>query len=124
TGGFGGNTGIADAHNLAWKLAAVLDGSAGPGLLATYDPERRPTAAMTVEQSYTRYVLRVDSTLPQDDLAPPLDDAAIELGAVYHSAAVAPSVADPAAPPLDDPRAPSGRLGTRLPHLPVAWKGA
>src|SRR5690606_14895536 len=35
-----------------------------------------------------------------------------------------PSVADPAAPPLDDPRAPSGRLGTRLPHLPVAWKGA
>jgi hypothetical protein len=79
---------------------------------------------MTVEQAYTRYVLRVDSTLPQDDLAPPLDDAAIELGAVYHSAAVAPSVADPAAPPLDDPRAPSGRLGARLPHVPVTWKGA
>lgn len=71
TGGFGGNTGIADAHNLAWKLAAVLDGSAGPGLLASYDAERRPSAALTVEQAYTRYVLRVDSTLPQEDLAPP-----------------------------------------------------
>ena len=42
TGGFGGNTGVADAHNLAWKLASVLDGSAGPGLLETYDAERRP----------------------------------------------------------------------------------
>ena len=31
TGGFGGNTGVADAHNLAWKLAMVLDGSAEPG---------------------------------------------------------------------------------------------
>jgi len=124
TGGFGGNTGIADAHNLAWKLAAVLDGSAGPGLLATYDAERRPAAALTVEQAYTRYVLRVDSTLPQDDLAPPLDDASIELGIVYRSAAIAPSVADPTAPPVDDPRTPSGRLGTRLPHIPITWNGA
>ena len=33
TGGFGGNTGVQDGHNLAWKLAAVLDGSAGPELL-------------------------------------------------------------------------------------------
>src|SRR5262245_42860429 len=39
TGGFGGNTGIADAHNLAWKLALLLEGVAGPGLLATYDAE-------------------------------------------------------------------------------------
>ena len=45
TGGFGGNTGVADAHNLAWKLALVLDGSAGPGLLQTYDAERRPVAS-------------------------------------------------------------------------------
>ena len=41
-GGFGGNTGIQDAHNLAWKLAAVINGEAGPGLLDTYDAERRP----------------------------------------------------------------------------------
>ena len=35
TGGYGANTGIADAHNLAWKLAAVIKGQAGPDLLAT-----------------------------------------------------------------------------------------
>jgi 2-polyprenyl-6-methoxyphenol hydroxylase-like FAD-dependent oxidoreductase len=39
-GGQGMNTGIGDAINLAWKLAAVLHGAAGDGLLATYEPER------------------------------------------------------------------------------------
>jgi hypothetical protein len=39
-GGQGMNTGIGDAVNLAWKLAAVLDGSARDSLLATYEPER------------------------------------------------------------------------------------
>ena len=63
TGGFGGNTGVADAHNLAWKLALVLDGSAGPGLLETYDAERRPVGELTVEQAYTRYVVRLDPEL-------------------------------------------------------------
>src|SRR5262249_48332962 len=41
-GGFGANTGIEDAHNLAWKLAAVLSGESTPRLLDTYDAERRP----------------------------------------------------------------------------------
>jgi 2-polyprenyl-6-methoxyphenol hydroxylase-like FAD-dependent oxidoreductase len=44
-GGQGMNTGIQDAVNLAWKLAAVLDGTAPPELLDSYDPERRPVAA-------------------------------------------------------------------------------
>lgn len=39
--GQGMNSGIRDAHNLSWKLAAVLRGTAGPGLLATYEQERR-----------------------------------------------------------------------------------
>jgi hypothetical protein len=43
-GGFGANTAIQDAHNLAWKLAAVLNGRAGPALLDTYEAERRPIA--------------------------------------------------------------------------------
>lgn len=43
-GAQGMNTGIQDAFNLAWKLAAVLDGTAGPGLLDTYEAERRPMA--------------------------------------------------------------------------------
>ena len=41
-GGFGGNTGIQDAHNLAWKLAAVVKGEAGPALLDSYEAERLP----------------------------------------------------------------------------------
>ncbi|WP_319434348.1 FAD-dependent monooxygenase [Mycobacterium sp. RTGN5] len=41
TGAQGMNTGIQDAHNLAWKLALALQGVASPGLLASYDAERR-----------------------------------------------------------------------------------
>ena len=81
TGGFGGNTGIADAHNLAWKLAMVLDGSAGFRLLDSYETERKPQCELIVEQAYARYVKRVDPSLSAPNLAPLLDDAAIELGA-------------------------------------------
>ncbi|HTN87978.1 MAG TPA: FAD-dependent oxidoreductase [Sorangium sp.] len=51
TGGFGANTGIQDAANLAWKLAAVVRGQAGAGLLATYDAERRPVGVATANQA-------------------------------------------------------------------------
>ena len=118
TGGFGGNTGVADAHNLAWKLAMVTKGQAGPGLLASYDEERRPIGALTVEQAYTRYVLRVDPSLPQDDLQPALDDASIELGAVYRSGGVADTSTPDA--PLADPRARTWAPGTRAPHVELA----
>ena len=50
-GGQGANTGIADAHNLAWKLAAVLRGQAKPRLLDTYDRERRPIGRFAAEMS-------------------------------------------------------------------------
>jgi hypothetical protein len=115
TGGFGGNTGMADAHNLAWKLALVLRGAAGPALLETYDAERRPISHLTVEQAYTRYALRVDPTLPQDDMMPPLEDPAIELGSIYRSSAVA-SDAEPDQP-LDDPHARTWTVGARVPHI-------
>jgi 2-polyprenyl-6-methoxyphenol hydroxylase-like FAD-dependent oxidoreductase len=118
TGGFGGNTGVADAHNLAWKLAFVTRGQAGPGLLDTYDAERRPIAALTVEQAYTRYALRVDPTLPRDDLMPPLDDPAIELGAIYRSTAV--DADDTPEKPLDDPHARTWTVGARVPHVLLA----
>jgi 2-polyprenyl-6-methoxyphenol hydroxylase-like FAD-dependent oxidoreductase len=115
TGGFGGNTGVADAHNLAWKLAMVASGEAGEALLDSYDSERRPAAELVVEQAYARYVQRVDPSLPADDLAPLLDDAAIELGTVYRSTAVV--GADGGPDPLDDPHAPSAHPGTRMPHV-------
>ena len=57
-GGFGGNTGIHDAHNLAWKLAQVIRGHAHPRLLDSYASERRPVAHFTVEQAFSRYVAR------------------------------------------------------------------
>ncbi|MEZ5599041.1 MAG: FAD-dependent monooxygenase [Pseudomonadales bacterium] len=53
TGGLGLNTGIADAHNLTWKLASVLRGVAHHTLLDTYDAERRPIAGINSHQSVT-----------------------------------------------------------------------
>jgi putative polyketide hydroxylase len=44
TGGFGINTGLADIHNLAWKLAWTLNGEAPRSLLDSYEPERRSVA--------------------------------------------------------------------------------
>ena len=51
TGGLGLNTAIQDAHNLAWKLAAVLNGAADASLLETYEAERQPVAARNVQRS-------------------------------------------------------------------------
>ncbi len=51
TGGFGMNTGVQDAHNLAWKIAGVLRGWADPALLDTYESERRPVARFNADQS-------------------------------------------------------------------------
>jgi 2-polyprenyl-6-methoxyphenol hydroxylase-like FAD-dependent oxidoreductase len=121
TGGFGGNTGVADAHNLAWKLAMVLNGEAGEALLDSYDAERRPIGELTVEQAYSRYVLRVDPSLGKDDIAPPLDDPAIELGAIYRSEAVVGRSSGDAL--VEDPRHPSGTPGTRLAHVELQRDG-
>jgi 2,4-dichlorophenol 6-monooxygenase len=49
TGGLGLNSGIQDAYNLCWKIAAVLQGRAGTGLLDTYADERRPVDAANIE---------------------------------------------------------------------------
>ena len=51
TGGLGLNTGVADAHNLVWKIAAVEAGWAEPSILDTYEAERRPVAQFNCDQS-------------------------------------------------------------------------
>ncbi|GGX26853.1 FAD-dependent monooxygenase [Streptomyces noursei] len=51
SGALGLNTGVQDAHNLAWKLALVLDGRAGAALLDSYEAERRPVAERVVERA-------------------------------------------------------------------------
>jgi len=105
-GGFGGNTGIHDAHNLAWKLALVLKGIAGPELLSTYESERRPASAFTVEQAYSRYVTRAAAYLGTAGMQPLEDDLNIELGYCYG-----------AGPLHENPRESKGRPGTRAPHV-------
>jgi len=55
TGGLGLNTGVQDAHNLAWKVAAVLHGRARPQLLDTYECERRPVAQTNLEHSVRNF---------------------------------------------------------------------
>jgi len=116
TGGFGGNTGVQDAHNLAWKLARVLDGRASAALLSTYEDERRPVATLSVEQAYTRYVLRTDPSLGKEQVQPLVGDLDIELGYRYRSAAIIPEPDDNGSVHLN-PRESRGLPGTRAPHV-------
>ncbi|HWL01507.1 MAG TPA: FAD-dependent monooxygenase [Microbacteriaceae bacterium] len=121
-GGYGGNTGIQDAHNLAWKLASVLRGEAGPELLATYEAERRPVARFTAEQAYARYVARAAPSLKELGVEPTVSDANIDLGYRYRSSAIV-EEADQAFEVQGDPREAGGLPGTRAPHHPVELDG-
>lgn len=55
TGGYGLNTGVQDAHNLAWKLAAVLNKGTSPRLLESYETERKPIAEYNCAQSVSNH---------------------------------------------------------------------
>lgn len=90
-GGFGGNTGIQDAHNLAWKLALVLQGRAGEDLLlSTYHDERHHVVKKTIDQVYVRYMIRTTPDLMTDDtkLEDEVPEPHLELGYRYHSRAL------------------------------------
>jgi FAD-dependent monooxygenase len=52
TGGYGMNTGIGDAVDIGWKLAAVFNGWAGPTLLDSYELERKPVAITNRDMSF------------------------------------------------------------------------
>jgi len=117
TGAFGSNTGIQDAHNLAWKLAAVLEGWAGPGLLETYEAERRPVALATAERASAR---SAEHQHPGYDVSPGGGGRqpgmlAIVLGYRYASGAVCGAPADAQAVPAEF--RPSAEPGSRAPHL-------
>ncbi|MFJ9867235.1 FAD-dependent oxidoreductase [Streptomyces sp. NPDC101165] len=118
TGAFGSNTGIQDAHNLAWKLAAVLAGWAGPGLLDSYDTERRPVALATSARASAR---SVEHSHPGFAPAPGVGAGKrggilnVVLGYHYpHGAALG---TDPEQPVVPDALDLTGRPGTRAPHL-------
>ncbi|MGW4749775.1 FAD-dependent monooxygenase [Streptomyces sp. NPDC004290] len=65
TGAQGMNTGVQDACNLAWKLALVVRGGAGPELLGTYDAERRPVGEEVVGRT-VRHAVRGIEADPED----------------------------------------------------------
>jgi len=125
TGGFGGNTGIQDAYNIAWKIDAVLQQSAGDTLLDTYDAERRPVADRTMAQALARlqaWFKDPGKKLPPAE--PIVDDYAVMFGYRYSSGAVISDGDDASRGAFfEDPRHPSGRPGSRAAHLVVEREG-
>jgi 2-polyprenyl-6-methoxyphenol hydroxylase-like FAD-dependent oxidoreductase len=142
TGGFGMNTGIQEAIDLAWKLEARLAGWGGARLLASYEPERRPIAARNVHEAGGNLARMLS---PRDNLPPPeiftpgdAGDAArrvfgakftetmrrewftigIQLGYRYENSPII--VPDGTAAPPDEPATytQTARPGHRAPH---AW---
>ncbi|MFH9864198.1 FAD-dependent oxidoreductase [Streptomyces sp. NPDC017202] len=125
TGAFGSNTGIQDAHNLAWKLAAVLGGWAGHRLLDSYDLERRPVAEATSARAAVR-----SAEHSHPGFAPPAGAGAggpqrgilnVALGYRYPQGAVVGT--DPTSPVVPEKLALDGAPGTRAPHLWVRHEG-
>ena len=141
TGGYGMNTGIGDACDLGWKLAAVLQGFAGPALLDSYEAERRPVGLRNREGSRRHNETRrqiaqlyreasiYGDTPPSDAAMDQLgraiaaignaenESGGIELGYAY---AGSPAIDnDPAAIAPDDPGRyqPSTVPGVRLPSV-------
>ena len=143
-GGFGMNTGVGDAVDLGWKLAAVLAGWGGPKLLDSYEPERRPIGMRNVQEAsemrsgYDQALnvsplLDADTeegrTLREKARAAILrtrakefqnDSPGIELGYSYDGSPIC--VADgAAAPPFDHGiYNPTTRPGARAPHVALA----
>jgi 2-polyprenyl-6-methoxyphenol hydroxylase-like FAD-dependent oxidoreductase len=141
TGGFGMNTGIGDAVDLSWKLAAVLEGWGGPLLLDSYEIERLPVGLRNVREA-SRNLTRMISPGANDAL---LDDSeegvatrervgrefseqirhewytlGVHLGYRYDSSPICWPDSSPV--PTDDPMhyIPTARPGARAPHVWLA----
>jgi 2-polyprenyl-6-methoxyphenol hydroxylase-like FAD-dependent oxidoreductase len=138
-GGFGMNTGIDDAANLGWKLAAMVQGWGGPRLLESYETERRPIAfrntgaakALSRNIGATPVSAAIDQETPagaaaRGEAANYLNGGSaefaslgVQLGARYDDS---PIVIPDGAPPADNlfGYRPSSAPGGRTPHL---WIG-
>ncbi|WP_144501063.1 FAD-dependent oxidoreductase [Bacillus nitratireducens] len=117
TGGFGSNTGIQDAHNLAWKLAAVIKGKANPKLLETYHDERYPVAKLTTDHASSilfRAAGREEGNLSN------MDSLAVTAGYQYCSEAIIDECNTPHRMNIVDL---NGRPGTRAPHFWGTYEG-
>ena len=138
SGGFGMNTGIADAVDLGWKLAATLKGWASPQLLDTYEIERRPIAVRNLEAANANLKRTQKRTVPpaiisdspegeqirqqmaegmkRSNVKQEFDAPGIHFGFRYES----PAITADGSPPSDDPQQwkQSSYPGCRAPH---AW---
>jgi len=136
TGGYGMNTGLGDAVDLGWKIAAVLDGWGGDALLDSYEADRRPVAARNVAEatanfkrrSYATSAALCDDTPEGAEIRSRLGTRIVEdntrqhrghgiaLGHVYENSPIC--VADGTDPPADTVAdfVPSSRPGARAPH--------
>ncbi len=144
TGGFGMNTGIQEAIDLAWKLAARLSGWGGHSLLASYEKERRPVAARNVEEAagnLARMLSTRENRPPPEIFQPgPSGDAArrvfgakftaimrrewftlgIQLGYRYENSPICVPDGTAAPPPETANYLQTARPGHRAPHLWLA----
>ncbi|MFD3357368.1 FAD-dependent monooxygenase [Streptomyces fradiae] len=141
SGGFGLNTGIGDAADLGWKLAAALDGWAGRHLLDTYETERRPIAVESLEEANRNLRRTMSRRLPpgiaadgpegeraRAEVARRLEESGawrefdapeIHFGLGYRSPAIVEDPAAPARPGKPDARwRPGSDPGYRAAH---AW---
>jgi 2-polyprenyl-6-methoxyphenol hydroxylase-like FAD-dependent oxidoreductase len=140
TGGFGMNTGVDDASNLAWKLAALVQGWGGTGLLQSYETERRPIAERntTAARDLNKHLasMPAPAAIEEDSAAgeaarrevghhvsgmgEEFASLGVQLGARYDASPIV--ISDGAAPPADDyvRYTPSSVPGGRAPHL---WLG-
>lgn len=127
--GQGANSGVADVHNLAWKLAAVLKGQATPTLLETYGSERLPVGRFAAEESGAaadEHGMLAIGLIPMLR-AVRMGGMMLGYGYIYNSRAIVPDSASQifripwffTAWMLDL----SGRPGTRVPHLWVQQEG-
>ncbi|GIN59942.1 FAD-dependent oxidoreductase [Lederbergia ruris] len=119
SGGLGGNTGIAEAQNLAWKLAAVLRGEAGSDLLTTYDAERRPVADYTVEQVVTLSQQREHEG--SDGIT--VSTLHVNMGYRYQDGAFVPEADGKNLPIVQSPELWTGQPGTRAAHVVLERDG-
>ena len=137
TGGFGYNTAIDDVANLAWKLAARIQGWGGPALLPSYEQERLPIAKRNTEfasrlsdnigkitipgdiEDETEEGIRARQMLTKlcfDHALLEFDSPGLQLGVCYGGSAIIPYQG---VLPPDDPNryAPSAIPGARMPHV-------
>ncbi len=138
SGGFGMNTGIADALDLGWKLAGTLKGWAGSDLLDTYELERRPIAVQNMEEANVNLQRTLKRKLPEEiisdspageqarqqmaeklesqNVRQEFDAPGVHLGLRYSS----PNIISDGVPPTNDPHqwTQSSYPGCRAPH---AW---